>query len=123
MNTLINRLIKFKLVEGRSEHIDFEDVLTGKYSRKSADITEEKLRELAEASILNYEREEFGFRIEILNMEELKEIQSALEVVGNADDEMKKLLNDIAIEIKGKSPEEAKEIIRGYREHLGKWRN
>ena len=120
MNTLVNRLIKLKLVEARSEHIDFEDIGNSKYSKKSADITEKKLRALAEAGILNYEREEYGFRIEVLNMKELEEIQEVQEFIANADDEIRNYINDIAIELKDKTQEEAKEIICGYREDLNK---
>lgn len=51
-------------------------------------------------------------------MQELKEIEAALNTIDNADDEIKKLLNDIAIEIKDKSSSEAKQIIMEYRQRL-----
>ncbi|QGM28951.1 hypothetical protein GI482_00315 [Bacillus sp. N3536] len=120
MNTLVNKLIKLKLVEGRSELLDFEELKNGKYSRQSADITEKKFRVLEEAGILNYEREEYGFRIEVLNMKELEEIQEVQEFIANTDDEIRNYINDIANELKNKTQEEAKEIICGYREDLNK---
>jgi len=105
-------------VEGKVELISFEDIATGKYSGNSPDTIENHLHSLESAGVLKYVRLDIGFHIEILQLQELKEIQVTLDVIDNADDEMKKLLNNIAIEIKGKSPNEAKQVIMDYRQRL-----
>jgi len=117
MNTFIKKLINWH-DEDKGQLISFEDIANGYYSEKSVDRIEKNLQSLASAGVLKYVLLEFGFLIEILQMRELKEIQAALNAIENADDELKKLLNDIAIEIKEKSPNEAKQIIVEYRQKL-----
>ena len=51
-------------------------------------------------------------------MDELEDIEATLEKVDNTDEVTKKLLNDIAIEIKDKSPNEAKAILKEYHKKL-----
>ncbi len=71
MKSLITKLIKLQLQPYRSEHIDFEDLMN-RYSKKSADKVQVQLQELQEAEAIQYEREEFGYRIELLNLQLLK---------------------------------------------------
>lgn len=122
MNKLINNLINW-YEEDKEQLITFEDIANGKYSEKSSDRIEKNLQTLASTGILKYVSLEVGFRIEIIQMQDLKEILVTLNAIDNADDEMKKLLNDIALEIKDKSPNEAKQIIMEYHQRLNELNN
>lgn len=69
MQKLVEQLSK--LVEPhKAELIDFDD-LTGKYSRKKADAVDKLLNELQDARLLSYIREEYGFRINVHDMDKL----------------------------------------------------
>lgn len=59
------------LSEGKAELIDFEDIV-GKYSRKKVDAASIQLNELAQAGLLSYTREEYGFRINLYDIDKLK---------------------------------------------------
>jgi len=70
MDKLIDKLCSL-LKENRSELIDFNE-LTGTYSRKKVDAVAIQLDELKQAKLLSYIREDYGYRIKILNMPQLK---------------------------------------------------
>ena len=74
MDKLINKLCKL-LHEGNSELIDFE-LITGAYSRKKTDATDHLLQQLQNERLLSYTREEYGFRIKVPNMNQLKNFQA-----------------------------------------------
>lgn len=59
----------------KAELIDFED-LVGNYTRKKADKAASLLDILQEQSILTYQREDYGFRINVLDMQQLKNFPS-----------------------------------------------
>ena len=117
MKLFISKLIK--LIE-REKHplIEYEELISPKFKMKSVDEADAKLKLLEGAEILNYEREEFGFRIEIINMEELKDINHTLEAIASVDDDIQRLISDIAFELKGKTKDEAIIIINSYKEKL-----
>lgn len=122
MKLFISKLIK--LIE-REKHplIEYEELISPKFKMKSVDEAEAKLKLLEEVAILNYEREEFGFRIEIINMEELKDINQTLEAIATSDEDTQHFLSDIAFELKGKTKEEAIKIINSYKEKLASFNN
>ena len=75
MDKLISNLCNL-LEEGKPELIDF-DLLIGAYTRKKVDAASIQLNELEQAGLLTFEREEFGFRIKINNIGQLKNSQIA----------------------------------------------
>ena len=78
MDKLISNLCNLcNLLEtGKPELIDF-DLLIGAYTRKKVDATSIQLNDLEQAGLLTFEREEFGFRIKINNIGQLKNSQIA----------------------------------------------
>lgn len=64
--------VLFKLlVEGKSQLLDFEDVMS-RYNKIEADKIVVRLKTLEEAEIIQFQREEFGFRVLVSNMGQLK---------------------------------------------------
>lgn len=70
MQKLVKQLCT--LLEPRKEElIDFED-LVGKYTRKKVDAVDKLLQQLQDAGLLTYQREDYGFHINVLDMQQLK---------------------------------------------------
>ena len=89
-----------------------------KYSNNAIDNIEKKLQMLARAEIIKFSRLDIGFIIEVLNMEELQDIHKVLLAIESTDDDTRKLLNQIAIEIKGRTKPEAIAIINNYSDKI-----
>lgn len=70
MDKLIDKLCSL-LKENRSELIDFDE-LTGTYSRKKVDAVAIQLDELQQAGHIQFIREDYGFRINLYDVEALK---------------------------------------------------
>ena len=77
-----------------------------------------KLQILAGAEIIKFSRTDIGFKIEILNKGDLIDIHKTLVAISVADQDTKDFLNKVAIELKGKTKKEAKEIINSYKSHF-----
>ena len=73
---------------------------------------------LSGAEIIKFSRRNIGFKIEILNKRELIEIHATLKLISAADQETKDFLNQVAIEIKGKTKLEALAIIKSYSDKI-----
>lgn len=89
-----------------------------KYSNYAIDNIKKKLQMLDRAEILKFSRLDIGFIIEVLNMEELQDIHKVLLAIESTDDDTRKLLNQIAIEIKGRTKTEAIAIINNYSDKI-----
>lgn len=96
--------------EEKSMLVKLEDLTNGV---KSSNITK-KLQVLAAAEIIKFSRTDIEFRIEISNMEELQDIHKVLVAIESTDQETKDFLNQVAIELKGKTRTEAIAIIKSY---------
>lgn len=70
MVKLINILTKL-LKEGKSQLLDFEDFMS-RYSKLEVDKVAERLKTLEGAGMIQFQREDFGFRIQVNDMEQLK---------------------------------------------------
>ena len=71
MQKLVKQLSTL-LNEGKAELIDFDE-LTGTYSRKKVDAVDKQLNELRQAGLVTYQREDYGFRINVHDMVKLRE--------------------------------------------------
>lgn len=71
MGKLIKLLINL-LIEGQSQLLDFEDFMR-RYTKEDADKVARKLETLEEAGMIKFQREEFGFRILVNDLEQLRD--------------------------------------------------
>ncbi|RLQ92114.1 hypothetical protein [Planomicrobium sp. Y74] len=71
MVKLIKVILKLS-VEGKSKLLEFEDFMS-RYNKLEADKIEEELQKLQDAEMIEFQREEFGFRILVTNTERLME--------------------------------------------------
>jgi len=118
MIKLTNNLIRL-FEEEKSMIVKFEELTNGDtYSNNAAVSIEKKLKMLARAEIIKFSREDIGFNMVLLNKRELQEINEALKVISAADQETKDFLNQVAIEIKGRTKTEAIAIINYYSDKI-----
>lgn len=118
MIKLTNNLIRL-FEEEKSMLIEFVELTNGgKYSNSEIYNITNKLQMLAGAEIIIFSSTDGGFKIEILNMGELIEIHETLELISTTDQETKNFLNQVAIEIKGKTKIEARAIINRYSDKI-----
>jgi len=115
MIKLTNNLIRLFEKE-KSMLVKFEEQTNEvKYSNNAIGNIEKKLQMLARAELIKFSREDIGFKMELLNKRELQEIHETLELISTTDQETINFLNQVAIEIKGKTKDDAKVIINSYK--------
>lgn len=115
MIKLTNNLIRL-FEEEKSIFVEFEQLTNEvKYSNNAIGNIEKKLQMLAGAELIKFSREDIGFKMELLNKRELREINETLVVISAADQETKDFLNQVAINLRGKTKIEAIAIISSYK--------
>ena len=111
MLKLTNNLIRLFEKE-KSMLVIYEELTNGdKYTNYAIVNIEKNLQMLAGAEIIKFSREDIGFNMELLNKRELQEINETSVVISAANQETKDFLNQVAIELRGKTKIEAIAII------------
>lgn len=73
MAKLIKVMIKL-LIEGKSQLLAFEDFMS-RYNKLEVEKIEERLKALEKAGMIQFQREEYGFRILVYDMKDLSVIE------------------------------------------------